>query len=67
METREVDLNRLLACCRRELAFRTRVYPRMVANGKISEKKAEDEIELMRQVCDFLCHCVFRAVVRRSG
>ena len=64
METNEVDLNVLLACCRRELSFRERVYPRMAANGKITEAKAEKEIELMRQVCAFLVHCVFVSVTR---
>jgi hypothetical protein len=67
METREVDLNQLLACCRRELAFRQRCYPRWVTKGTLSEKKAEAELELMRQVCDFLTHCLFRAITRRSG
>jgi hypothetical protein len=67
METREVDLNQLLACCRRELAFRQRCYPQWVSKGTLSEKKAEKELELMREVCEFLCHCVFKSVVRRAG
>jgi hypothetical protein len=67
METREIDLNELLACCRRELAFRQRCYPKWVSKGSLSEKKAEKELELMREVCEFLCHCVFKAVVRRAG
>ena len=67
METREVDLNALLACCRRELAFRQRCYPRWVSKGSLSEKKAEKELELMREMVDFMTHCVFRAVVRRAG
>jgi hypothetical protein len=67
MSWHDVDLNPLLKCCQRELAFRTRVYPRMVANGKISEKKAEEEIELMRSVVDFMVHCVFRSITRRRS
>jgi hypothetical protein len=63
----EVNLNDLLACCRRELSFRQRVYPNWVDKGTISEKKAEKELELMRSLCDFLVHCVFKAVTRRSG
>ena len=62
----EVDLNDLLGCCRRELALRQRVYPKWVAKGTMSEKKAEKEIELMRAVVDFLVHCVFKAVTRRA-
>ena len=65
MSWHEVDLNDLLACCRRELAFRQRCYPKWVAKGTLSEKKAEKELELMQHVVDFLVHCVFKAVTRR--
>jgi hypothetical protein len=67
MSWREIDLNPLLKCCQRELAFRERVYPRMVANGKISEKKAQAEIELMRDLVQFMIHCVFCSVARRRS
>lgn len=60
----DVDLNDLLGCCRRELAFRQRLYPKWIEKGSMTEKKAEREIELMRSVCDFLTHCVFKAVTR---
>jgi hypothetical protein len=66
MEWHEIDLNDLLSCCRRELAFRQRVYRKWVDKGTMTEKKAEAEIELMRTVVDFLVHCVFKAVTRRS-
>jgi len=66
MEWHEVNLNDLLATCRRELAFRERVYPRMVASGKITDAKAQKETEGMRAVVDFLVHCVFKAVTRRA-
>ena len=64
MQSHEVDLNALLACCKRELAFRERCYPRWIDKGTISEKKAQAEIELMRSLCEFLVHCVFEAVTR---
>ena len=64
MQWHEVDLNALLGCARREVAFRQRCYPRWVEKGTLTEKKAETELELMRQVCDFLTHCVFKAVTR---
>ena len=67
MSWHEVDLNDLLGCCRRELAQRQRVYPKWVAKGTLSEKKAEKELELMQHVVDFLVHCVFKAVTRRAG
>jgi hypothetical protein len=62
----EVDLNALLGCCRRELAVRQRCYPKWVAKGTLSEKKAAAEIELMRSLCDFLVHCIFKAVTRST-
>jgi hypothetical protein len=66
MSWHDVDLNDLLGCCRRELELRQRVYPKWVAKGTMSEKKAEKEIALMRSVVDFLVHCVFKAVTRRA-
>jgi hypothetical protein len=66
MQWHEVDLNALLACCRRELAFRQRCYPRWVDKGTLSAAKAEREIDLMKTVCDFLVHCVFKAVTQRA-
>jgi hypothetical protein len=64
METNEVDLNVLLACCRRELTLRERVYPKWVAKGTMTEKKAQAELEQMRLVVDFLLHCLFVALTR---
>jgi hypothetical protein len=66
MQWHEVDLNDLLGCCRRELSFRRRVYPKWVDKGTMTETKAEAEIKLMRSLCDFLVHCVFKAVTRRA-
>lgn len=64
MQWHEVDLNALLGCCRRELAFRQRCYPKWVAKGTLTEKKAEVELQLQRQLVEFLTHCVFKAVTR---
>ena len=33
----------------------------------MSEKKAAEEIELMREIVDFLVHCVFKAVTRNAN
>ena len=66
MAWHEVDLNDLLGCCKRELALRERVYPKWVAGGRMSEAKAEREIEQMRGCVEFLVHCVFKAVTRLS-
>ena len=67
MEWHEINLNDLLACCRRELSRREWVYPKRVAEGTMNDKKAEEEIAMMRHVVDFLVHCVFKAVTRRAG
>lgn len=66
MSWHDVDLNDLLACCRRELSRREFVYPKRVAEGTMKEKKAEAEIAEMRSVVEFLVHCVFKAVTRRA-
>ena len=66
MESHEIDLNALLGCARRELAFRQRCYPRWVEKGTLTEKKAQTELELMRSLCDFLVHCIFKAVTRQA-
>jgi hypothetical protein len=67
MEWHEVDLNDLLACCKRELAFRQRCYPRWIDKGTIKPATAAREIELMGSVCEFLVHCIFKAVTRSSS
>src|ERR1700751_1058157 len=67
MQWHEVDLNALLAWCRRELAFRQRCYPRWIDKGTFSAAKAEREIDLMKTVCEFLVHCVFKAVTQRAA
>lgn len=42
----------LLACCQRELAYRRRVYPRLIAKGSMTERKAVLELELMQACVD---------------
>lgn len=64
MQWHEVDLNELLTCCRRELSLRQYVFPKRVAAGKMTQEKADKELELMRQLCEFLTHCIFKAVTR---
>jgi len=62
MGSETIDLREVLACLRRELALRQRVYPKWVARGAMAQAKADKELELMRQAVDFLVHCVFKAV-----
>jgi hypothetical protein len=41
---------RLVAAAKRELGFRERVYPRRVEAGKMTQKNADEEIALMREI-----------------
>jgi hypothetical protein len=66
MEWHDVNLNDLLACARRELEFRQRVYPIWIGRGTMSEAKAEREIALQRTLVEFMVHCVFKAVTRQA-
>lgn len=38
------------ACAERELKMRERVYPRWIADGRMSLAKADEEISLMREI-----------------
>lgn len=52
------------ACARRELAKRREVYPRLIAAGKLSQDKADREIEVMSSIVDDYAKCV---AIARSG
>lgn len=43
-------LDEQIACVEREIRMRERNYPRWVENGKLSQEKADREIELMKAV-----------------
>lgn len=61
-----VDLDELLACCRRELAFRQRCYPKWVARGTLTQAKADKELELMRLCVEYFVEAVFRCAIGQS-
>jgi hypothetical protein len=44
-----------IACIRRELAMRERVYPKWVQAGRMEAEKADHEINCMQAVHDTLC------------
>jgi hypothetical protein len=50
----EFTIDELVACARRELGQRKRVYQRLVAIGKMDQAEAEREIALMRAIRDNL-------------
>ena len=50
----EVTMQEMVDCINRELAFRSRVYPRWVRDGKMSQKAADMEMIRMQAVRDKL-------------
>jgi hypothetical protein len=44
------SINDLVACARRELAQRRRVYRKLVATGKMAQEDADREIALMEAI-----------------
>lgn len=48
------ELLELIACIRREIALRQRVYPGLILRGKMTEHFADKEMERMRRVLDLL-------------
>lgn len=49
-----ITLEQMIACVRREIAMRKRVYPRWVADGRKARDDAEREIATMQAVHDTL-------------
>jgi hypothetical protein len=49
-----ITFDDMIACVRRELALRKRVYPKWVAEERMSEAKAEHEIAVMQAIHDHL-------------
>ena len=43
-----------IACIRREIHMRKRVYPNWIASGKMSQQKADHEIAVMTRIHDKL-------------
>lgn len=45
-----IDINRQIACVRREISMRRRVYPRWVSTGKMTQDEADRQISTMEAV-----------------
>ena len=41
-----------LACIKRELGYRTRVYPRLIENGSMTKEQADRQIGIMQAIAD---------------
>lgn len=60
-------LEEQIACVRRELAMRDRVYPAWVRSGKMSQATAAEEISRMRSVLASLERLAGNTATQRSG
>jgi hypothetical protein len=62
-------LDELIACADREVRYREKVYPRMIANGRMTQRRADREITLMREIAAELRNMLGRAAEpsRRAG
>jgi signal recognition particle subunit SEC65 len=49
-----MTLDQQIACVRREIALRKRVYPRWVESGRMKKETADREIDCMQAVHDTL-------------
>ena len=50
MSMNNIDIDRQIACVRRECRMRQHVYPRWVDTGKMTQKDATDELFAMAAV-----------------
>jgi hypothetical protein len=48
--TEPIPIERQIACVRREVSMRKRVYPRWVQNAKMTQDEADRQIETMEAV-----------------
>lgn len=49
-----ISLAKQLLCAQRELSMRLRVYPPLVARGKMDQEKAAHETATMAAICETL-------------
>lgn len=50
----KISIKDQIACAKRELAMREKVYPRWVAAGRMSPEKSQKEILAMRAIIETL-------------
>jgi hypothetical protein len=49
-----VRIERQVVCAQREVAQRQRVYPRLVASGRMTQAQADEEITIMQAIVETL-------------
>lgn len=50
----DIDFGKLVQCAAREAALRRNVYPKFVANGRMTQEAAAKELALMEQITKVL-------------
>ena len=50
----EITIAEMISCAKRELAYRRRTYPHLVARNRLSGEEADREIATMRAILHFL-------------
>jgi hypothetical protein len=54
MSERFVSMDDMIGCAKRELLMRKRVYPRWVADDRMTQEKADKEIAFMAAILEHL-------------
>jgi hypothetical protein len=54
MKPEEISIEALIKCARRELAYRKRVYPRLVDQERMSQAKMDHELSCMEGIVGIL-------------
>lgn len=61
MSSRFVSFDDMITCAKREVTLRKRVYPRWVAQERMSQRKADDEIAFMEAILEHLLKAAGRS------
>ena len=62
-----LKVDRMLACLARELALRNIVYPRQIANAKLTQAVADRELLALQEVIDALTALRAMGLAHRDG
>lgn len=54
VQGQKFEIGELVKCVSREINMRERVYPRWIMNGRLTQRKADQEIAMMKAVLQIL-------------
>jgi len=55
MQLTSTDIDTMKRCAKRELDKRENFYPKWIAAGKMTQEKADFEIEGMKKIYEYFC------------